>query len=385
MSYIEHCPITANARGEPSSSVPSGTQSLLQAKSSKRQGGKGKGNFSSGFGSRSSSNQDESSRSHTFAGASNSKWNGKEKAATGQMKHLLGGGEWKLICVILGDLTRVEGETDSQYIERLERGLADEKARTAKLDQLNRENILLRHDLTRQKDETLRRRAESSGDRAAVEDLRRQYSDLEETFQLAMDDKERILKQFEAAETKVVELRETLRELRNKLWEEQDRADGLERENAWLRRRIAMLEEEVRKFMAERDKARHERDEINAGLDELLAETHKNPPIIGTVRVQGHSPSQSTSSRSVETPDTGSASQETPDAVEQAERAEPSNAPQQTEIQANARPSASTTSRCSNRSKKATREQGIGGFNDIFHRGKKKSVIEPASTKSKSK
>lgn len=294
-------------------------------------------------------------------------------------------GEWKLICVILGDLTRVEGETDSEYIERLERGLADEKARTAELDQRNRKNILLRHGLTRQKDETLRRRADSSGDSVAVEDLRRQYNHLEETFQLAMDDKERILKQFEAAETKAVQLRETVRELRNKLWEEQDRADGLERDNAWLRRRIATLEGEVRKFMAERDEARHERDEINAELDKSLAEIHKNPPIIGTARVQSHSPSQSTSSQSVETPDTGSASQETPDAVEQAERAESSNAPQQTEIQANARPSASTASRRSNRSKKAPREQEIGGFNDIFHRGRKKSVIEPASTKSKSK
>ena len=127
MSYVGHCPITANARGElissnktyfsgridrdpnaqlrnqedgpsllvgparvnssSSSSVPSGTQNLLQAKSSKRQGGNSKGNFGSGLGSRSPGNQEESSPSHSFAEASNSKKSkGKGKATAGQIK-----------------------------------------------------------------------------------------------------------------------------------------------------------------------------------------------------------------------------------------------------------------------------------------------------------
>ncbi len=281
----------------------------------------------------------------------------------------------------IDDSTSAHEETDSEIIERLERELAKGKERTADLETRIRQNNAERHDLQRQKIETIESQAANTGNNIAFAELQDRYKNLEVLFANAINENKGLFEELKKADGRIESQWQELRVLRSRLREQEKRGDELENERDQLLRRIALLEKQLEERQTEVEEARKgllRADESPSAKDSPLG-------VHGPQNSQRDSPTQSDNNETVE----AIGDQDLPNKVEQLEQAQIaglSDSAEQTLSQGNARSSASRTSKRSTGSKKKTMQRRAGAFDDILGRGTMEKIVSTSvSGKSKSK
>jgi len=282
---------------------------------------------------------------------------------------------------LIDDSMSAPEEIDTEIIERLERQLAKEKDRTADLEKRIRKNKAERHDLRRQKLESIERQAKNTGNHAAFAELQERYKNLEAAFENATNENKGLLEELRKAEEGIEDQWQELRRLRSRLREQEKRGDELEMERNQLLRRIALLEKKLEEREAEIEEAR----QGLLQLDELPSAPDPPLEVHGSQNSQGNSPTQTGNNETVEAigdqrlPNKG-------EQVQQAQTATPSDTSKQTGSQRSARSSASRSSKRSTGSKKDVKEQRVGIFKDLLsQRTVTTKISNPVSGKSKSK